>query len=184
VRRWPIVALLFAQGCASSPRVWSPDSRTNPASCVVPAAPDSVPWQLVVRTRFTFCVPPDWRLSSDSAWSPAGGSITWGTGQGPIWGVPGVILPDAFVQPRILGVVAVCHERTSVGTVEGNRTFMLDVRCADTHYTFARFSDPAVYFLGHAQGARMASLELAIYRTVRFVGSRGDVGAGAAPPPN
>jgi len=184
VKHWPIVGLFLLQACAGLPKVWSPDSRINSASCVVPGAPASDPWQLVTAPGFTFCVPASWRPNGEHSWVAGADSIVWGVGQPPMRMVPGVVLGDAVTQPYILGRVAVCHERDYVGRVDRSRAGMQDFRCPDRHYTFAQFMDPPVHLEGQAQSARAAAVELAIYRTVRFIRSSGVTGVGGAPPPN
>ncbi len=183
MKLWAAIGLLLIQACASGPRFWSPEHRLSPLSCAAPGDSVSAPWQLVKATGFTFCVPSDWRPSGEHLWLAVHDSIIWGTGQAPPQMVPGIVLDAPVAQSHVLGV-PVCRSQAYVGTIDRNHVGMSDTECPDTHYTYAQFSAPAVFLLGRAKTARAASLELAIYRTVRFSSSRAETGTVPAPPPN
>jgi len=174
--------LLLLQACASGPAPWAPTERPSPVSCNAPGASATAPWILVTGAGFTFCVPHDWRLRDSHRWEGGGGSIRWGTGPLPLK----VFRPDD-VSPagvRIPGStsrdlppvgasegenVPLCSTRLSKERIDGQTVDLRDTDCDGKHYTDAQWPDSSVFLQGEAHSVGTASLQLMVYRTVRFL---------------
>jgi len=166
VRHRVLLALLLCQGCAGR-GPWAPVTRPNVASCDAPDSPAPQRWQLVDARDFTFCVPPDWRRSGDRAWVTSDDSISWGTGTLPVQEFPGVVTEGPLTGGTVLGVVPICRMQRYSALTAGLHANLGDVQCRGKHQTFAQYTGPLIYFQGAAKTARIAALELAIFRTVR-----------------
>jgi hypothetical protein len=184
MRQRVLIGLLLIQACASGPPAWTPAARLSPASCTAPGVPAAEPWQLVAGDGFTFCVPADWHTSDGRTWRGGGGSITWGTGAPP----PGPVISGEVVTRVPVGqmpsqgslqaaaeaqVRARCSVNRFTERVGGLPAALHDTECDGRHFTGARWETPGVYLQGEAGDAWTASLQLLVYRTVRFAPTGG-----------
>jgi len=186
MRRLGLALLGALQGCASVPLIWTPAQRPSAASCAAPGAPTNAPWQLVSAPGFTFCVPPDWRTSDGRTWQGGGGSVTWGLGTPPPRQVvrPVTVLVRAPAgggmptQGAIRAAAAAqgipqCSTNRRSQPVGGQTAELYDTDCDGEHHTGAWWGSLGVYLQGEGGTDGTASLQLQVYRTVRFVPQSG-----------
>ena len=174
---WLCIATI-AVGCASA---GSPSAEPGGlataevprCTVVVPEAGEEM-WREVRATRFTFCVPVNWRPLGAPArggadartWRGGTGSITWGTGEH---------RPRRIATAQVIVRAGEPLPSAPPGQVR-RFTEVIDERVAQLwdnefegkHYTGATWSRPAVYLEGEATDPATARLQLAVYRTVRF----------------
>ena len=180
--RLRILLLVLVAACASAPPIWTPAARTSPASCSAPGGPVSPEWQLVTGDGFTFCVPPDWRTTDGRTWHGTGGSsVTWGAGAMPrrevVSGVVTMRVPAGGAPPSRAAVEAAaqaqlgqqCTTDRHAESVGGQPARLVDFSCQGQHNTSIQWTGAALYFEGETGDAREASLQLQVYRTVRFL---------------
>jgi len=160
-----LLGLLALLGCASTPVPWAPVARPNPQSCSVPSAPSTEQWRLVPAEGFTFCVPADWQATDGRTWRGATGYVTWRAGRySTAISSRDVVAPRAGEQS-----LSGCSASERREEVAGHIARLQETQCRDGYHTGAIWEDEAVYFWGLATGSEASSLQLQIYRTVRFV---------------
>jgi len=185
MRRLLLGLFCLLSGCASGPRMWTPVQRPSAASCAAPGAPTDAPWQLVSAPGFTFCVPSDWRTSDGRTWHGAGGSVTWGLGTPPRRVGPPMIVEmrvppgGGMPSPAAIQAAAAAQGAPQCSTyrrsekVGGQVAELYDTECNGEHHTGARWESAGVYLQGEGGMDGTASVQLQVYRTVRFVPQSG-----------
>ena len=180
MRGYALALLGIVGGCASGPRMWTPAGRLSAATCAAPGAPSGAPWQLVTAQGFTFCVPPDWRTADGRRWQGADGSVQWGLGTPPRRaldsGTVAVRVPMGGGMPSPADIraaaaaqgIAQCNTERRVEQIGGQTAALYDAECDGQHHTGAQWETLGIYLQGEAGGAFAATLQLQIYRTVRF----------------
>jgi len=180
-----VVSILLAS-CAGNRQVWTPTSRVSAVSCRAPGDSGAVPWRLVSTPTLTFCVPPSWRTRDGRTWEGDGGTITLGFGSPPprrmIQGtvVVQVPVPSGGGMPSQEAIAAAaaaqgvalpdCHSDRRNERIGGQFAALYDTECNGKHRTGAQFDAAGVYLQGEADFSTTAFLQLAVYRTIRFVG--------------
>lgn len=181
-----LLPLLLLAACASGGRQGATDApvaETAAEPCnVAVEATRGAPWRLVRGEGFTFCVPATWRARARPTsagvdariWWGGQGSVTWGTGTyrpqrrtvTVATAVPASAAGGTGMPPAPLAG----ESRRSAETIGGYVADVWSNRFEGTHYTGAVWTMPArVHITGEAKSSVEADLQLAVYRTVRFV---------------
>jgi hypothetical protein len=164
-----VLPLLACGGTSSQSAAASPAAPATAAEatqpCNVPVAVGES-WRLVDAGDFTFCVPVAWRVRPTRA-VHAGGSIEWKRG------VPS---KTAFTVMRVgsrrgappspPGPAGRNERRTEV--IAGRPVEVWRMPWEGKLATGATWTDPAMHFTGTANTEDIATVQLAVYRTVRF----------------
>ena len=163
--------LLAPSGLAAQDTARAPTpAAERPCTVTLPGA-DLSGWKEVRATGFTFCVPANWRPSGRArggvdarTWRGGSGSITWGKGN-PVREVRTVIVavPVGSPIPEPPG-----HVRRFTETIGEAAAEMWDNEFDGERYTGAEWKSRSVYITGEGNGGDVASLQLRVYRTVRF----------------
>jgi hypothetical protein len=163
--------LLLAGFAASTPPPASAQAAEK-VPCSVPVASASQePWQQITARGFTFCIPSSWRAGSRNTFRGDGGWVRWGTGEyrgGPretgtaIIAVPANEVPNLVPMPR-------GRYNHFPETIGGSVAELWDSEVDGKFYTGAQWERPTrIYLAGESTDARVRSIQLEIYRTVRF----------------
>lgn len=182
MKRVPVLGAIvpFALACHSGPGAGSRPEPTGANLAMEAAAPCSLAatnptlatWREVRATGFTFCLPADWHPGGSTpgrVWHHEFASIEWRTGtyrptriRQEIVEVPaGSPLPDQPPNGQV--------DRFTE-TIGGQTADLWRNRLGGDFFTGAKWTTPAVYIIGKADGMTTAELEIRIYRTVRFTG--------------
>ena len=122
-------------------------------------------WREVVATDFTFCVPAEWRVRGrDARYGSA--TLKWGPGAPPreTLGKSTGPVPGPTVSASSF------DRRNFSEEIGGQLAQLLRGRYGDDrYYSSAAWATPAVWLTGTSRTARDTDLQIAIYRTVRFI---------------
>lgn len=161
--------LLLAGFAALTPgRGHAQAAETVPCSVPV-ASSGQESWQQIAARGFTFCIPGSWRAVRNNTFRGDGGWVRWGTGQhrGREVGTVVVTVPAEDVSrmtPSLPGRFNHFPE-----TIGGFVAELSDSEVEGRFYTGAQWQTPErVYLEGESTDARVRTLQLEIYRTVRF----------------
>jgi hypothetical protein len=186
IRPLSLLPLLLLAACASGNRQGAADAAVaetaaEPCNVAVEAA-RGAPWRLVRGEGFTFCVPTTWRAGARRTsagvdahiWRGGQGSITWGTGtyqpQRRTVTVTTVVPASAVGGAGMPPAPPAGASRRSAETIGGYVADVWSNQFEGTHYTGAVWTVPArVHITGESKSRVDADLQLAVYRTVRFV---------------
>jgi len=172
--------ILLAAACATAVPTWAPVARTAPESCSAPGAPAGVAWQLVTAPGLTFCMAPGWHARDASTWIGTAGSVTWGTGTPPARS-GAVVVRDYVRSCQVRGGCTAyepsgppsCSDNRGSEVIGGQAATVYDLACSGRHMTGATWREAGIWFQGDAEDGQTASLELMVFRTMRFVGPAG-----------
>jgi hypothetical protein len=184
-KAWLFLSLLLVPCGSAAQETPQPSAPADEPACAVTlAGADLTGWKEVRATGFTFCVPGGWRPSGRArngvdarTWRSGSSSVAWGTE------VPErirvattttvVVVTDRSVggtappppTPMVPGRV-----RTFSEVIGGTPADLWDNEFEGVHYTGAKWSTPRpVYVTGESRDDRSASIQLQVYRTVRFM---------------
>jgi hypothetical protein len=124
-------------------------------------------WREVLTSDFTLCVPPDWVVNEGDA-RRGSSEIEWGRGALPdkVIGLSPVFLsPGGAPAPRLPDG----DLRRFSEDIGGYRAQLFRNRFGTKYYTGISWEAPAVWLTGEATSLRSADVQIAIYRTVRFI---------------
>jgi hypothetical protein len=178
IRALSALALPLATACARPPLLPAP---TGAARCTVPGVGTAeAQWRVVRATGLTFCVPPHWRPDGPA---PRGAdAMTWYGDNGSItWGAP----PSRILTREVILAVPVQRgtplDVESLGFPPPRTTplnFQYDVdgltiatsqrRCQGTFWSTASIGGTFPQLTGEARGGAAASVQMAIFRTIRL----------------
>ncbi len=173
-----VLVLAIAVPAASAQTAGAGDSSAN-APAAAPAAdacPVTVPantgeWKRVEGTGITFCVPRDWRVANTRATYP-GGTVRWqySLRRGEAFVIGGSRGPGTIANTGSGSAGTAIARRVSndevIGGEMGNIWFEEGNGRVATGVTF---TEARVSFTGEASGKQNVDLQLAVYRTIRFV---------------
>ncbi len=146
-------------------------AATQPCNVVLPEG--SGQWKLIEGVGFTMCVPAEWRVANTRA-TYAGGTIRWQNSQ--------ARLPFTVTSVRgapsatSMGGNTSSTASTNVGRRQGVSEMiggqMASIWSEEGNGrvgTGVSFRDPPLSITGEASGKQNVQLQLAVYRTIRFV---------------
>jgi hypothetical protein len=140
--------------------------------CTVPVPENTGDWKQITATNVTFCIPAAWRVRGMRA-SYGGGSIRWQNT------APPVMTRQATGPQSIAGSGTSANSspvRTerlpeTIGGRQAEVWRQMGVGRLQTGVSFAQ--SPQFFMTGEASGDENVNLQLAVFRTVRFIPSDG-----------
>ena len=178
-----LVVSVSIAGCSGAPAATTPSTAGTAAvqtsdqawePCPVSVPPNTGDWKLVEITNITFCVPSAWQVSATQA-RATGNRLTWGTsqqrGQVRVVGVPagqmsGSSIANAGASSAGTTMARRITENVMVGGQMGAMWYEEGTGRVATGISFTR---PTFSMAGEASGKANVELQLAIYRTIRFI---------------
>lgn len=157
---------------AGTAAVQSSDQDWEP--CPVPVPPNTGDWKLVEITNITFCVPSGWQVSATQA-RATGNRLSWGSTtqrvQVVVSGMPpgqmsGSSIANAGASSAGTTMARRITENVMVGGQMGAMWYEEGTGRVATGISFTR---PTFSMAGEASGKANVDLQLAIYRTIRFI---------------
>jgi len=163
-----LAALVAAGGCGHGGATRAPAPVADAPCTAYVASRDLSGWKAVAADGFTFCVPPEWRVSRNSG-SGQNATLTWGTGEQPHTVVREEVrtVSPSEIAALVSGTAQTDYRRFTEN-IGGRDASVWRNRSRDAYFTGAQWTTPRVWLVGTEQTADAAEIEITIIRTVRF----------------
>ena len=169
-----LAAAVWLGGCASGQSAEGAAATPDPVPCLGrDGSPALAGWQQVTTSRFTFCIPFEWRDVGGRSWRGEEGKVTWVPGSPSSQKVPFSVGRVNEPGTRPSGSATSAISTLGPGTVEmvdGVRVTVSVDREGMAHRVRASFSDRDLILEGEGRSLADEAILREIYRSVRFIG--------------
>jgi len=164
VRHWT-ATLLVATGCAH--HVAESPAATVP--CAATGSSADAAWRTIAAERFTFCLPPRWRVSGHEA-SLGSATLRWGTGEHPreVAHTERVVVSGSSRGAPPVPTPPETEVQRGPEVIGGKSADVWHNHFGAAFYVGAQWQSPRVWLVGDAGTSDDADAVLAIIRTARF----------------
>ena len=174
----PLAIAALAVGAAAAPDARAasagPAAIADSTACTRPVPPNTGEWKMVEVTNVTFCVPADWRVSANQA-RARGNTIRWGNAavarqQVTVSGGPGGMSRTSIANSGGSSAGTTMARRITENEVIGGQMANIWYEEGTGRVaTGVSFTERPFAITGEASGRANVDLQLAVYRTVRFI---------------